>query len=107
MGLSVTRCARHSTELGVLLKSFFKSGEVPAACDVTTVPQMPSKRAKVENVTPEWLTKPKDSVAAEAKRLYSDEPDVLRMLLRAHVQIVLEALGVREAGCMLPPCSSP
>ncbi len=85
-----------------------KSGrEVPAACDVTTVPQMSSKRARVERLIPEWLTNPKESVAAEAKRLYSDEPDALRMLLHAHVQIVLEALEVREAGCMLPPCSSP
>ncbi len=77
---------------------------------MTTVPQMPAqraKRAKVESLTPEWLTEPKESVAAEAKRQYSDEPDALRMLLRAHVQIVLEALEVREAGCMLPPCSSP
>ncbi len=74
---------------------------------MSTVPQMPSKRAKVEKVTPEWLKKPKESVAAEAKRLYSDNPDVLRILLPAHVQLVLEALEVREAGCMLPPCSSP
>jgi len=68
---------------------------------------MPSKRARVEKVTPEWLKTPKESVAAEAKRLFSNNPDELRILLPAHITLVLEALEVREAGCMLPPCSSP
>jgi hypothetical protein len=56
---------------------------------------------------PPWLAEPLPSIKTEAIRLYSMDPDVLRVLTVDYSQIVLKALGVRRAPFVAMPLFLP